>query len=61
MRKLKPTVAKTPEELAKALGLSATDAKQWQIQLALLGRRKARAAQRPTPRLTRTPQRAPRA
>jgi hypothetical protein len=30
--KLKPTVARTPEALAEALGLSAADAKEWQVQ-----------------------------
>jgi predicted XRE-type DNA-binding protein len=36
MPKLKPIVAKSPEALAEALGLSAADAKQWQVQHALL-------------------------
>ena len=40
MGKLKPTVARTPEELAKALGLSAAEAKEWQVQYALLKRLK---------------------
>lgn len=40
MRKLKPTVARTPEALAEALGLSAADAKGWQIQHALVKRLK---------------------
>jgi len=35
MRKIKPTVARTPEALAKALGLSAADAKEWQVQYEL--------------------------
>jgi predicted XRE-type DNA-binding protein len=38
MGKFKPTVARTPEELAKALGLSAAEAKEWQVQYALLKR-----------------------
>lgn len=38
MRKLKPTVAKTPEALAEALGLSAAEAKEWQVQHVLLKR-----------------------
>ena len=36
----KPLVAATPEELAAALGLSKTEAKQWQVQHALLKRPK---------------------
>ena len=40
MHKLKPTVARTPEELAGALGLSSADAKEWQVQHVLLGRLK---------------------
>ena len=36
MPKLRPTVARTPEALAKALGLSAADAKEWQVQYALV-------------------------
>src|ERR1039457_4977124 len=40
MHKVKPTVAKTPEELAGALGLSAAAAKEWQVQYALLKRLK---------------------
>jgi hypothetical protein len=36
MRRLKPIVATTPEELAAALGLSAVAAKEWQVQHALL-------------------------
>src|SRR5437868_2873632 len=39
-RKLKPTVARTPEALAEALGLSAADAKEWQVQYELLKRLK---------------------
>ena len=38
MPKLKLTVARTPEELAKALGLSASDAKEWQTQYESLKR-----------------------
>ena len=38
MRKLKPAVAKTPEALAEALGLSAAEAKEWQVQYVLLKR-----------------------
>jgi predicted XRE-type DNA-binding protein len=38
MRKLKSTVAKTPEALAAALGLSAAEAREWQVQHALLKR-----------------------
>ena len=35
MPKLKPTVARTPEELAEALDLSAADAEVWQVQYEL--------------------------
>src|ERR1035438_9193359 len=38
MHRLKPTVCKTPEELAAAIGLSAAEAKEWQLQHALLKR-----------------------
>ena len=41
MLKLKATVAKTPEALAKALGLSAAEAKEWRVQYDLLKRLKA--------------------
>ena len=40
MRRLKPIVATTPEELAGALGLSAAAAKEWHVQHALLKRLK---------------------
>jgi predicted XRE-type DNA-binding protein len=40
MPKVKATIARTPEALAKALGLSAADAKEWQVQYALLRRLK---------------------
>ena len=40
MPKLKPIVASTPEELAAALGLSAAEAKEWQVQHVLLKRLK---------------------
>ena len=40
MHRLKPIVCKTPEELAAAIGLSAADAKEWQLQHALLKRLK---------------------
>jgi predicted XRE-type DNA-binding protein len=40
MSKIKPIVAKTPEDLATALGLSAAEAKEWQVQHALLKRLK---------------------
>ena len=36
MPKLKPIVAATPEALAGALGLSSTEAKEWQVQHTLL-------------------------
>jgi predicted XRE-type DNA-binding protein len=32
MPRLKPVIASTPEELAAALGLSAAEAKEWQVQ-----------------------------
>jgi hypothetical protein len=38
MRKPKPIVAKTPGQLAEALGLSATEAREWEVQHALLRR-----------------------
>ncbi len=40
MPRIKATVARTPEALARALGLSAADAKEWQVQHALLSRLK---------------------
>lgn len=40
MTKIKPIVARTPEELAEALGLSAATAKEWQVQHSLLTRLK---------------------
>jgi predicted XRE-type DNA-binding protein len=36
MPKLKPIIARTPEQLAGALGLSAVAAKEWQVQHVLL-------------------------
>jgi hypothetical protein len=41
MPKIKPIVARTPEELAEALGLSIADAKEWQVQYQFLKRVKA--------------------
>jgi predicted XRE-type DNA-binding protein len=38
MHKLKPIVARTPEELAGALGLSGVTAKEWRVQHILLKR-----------------------
>jgi predicted XRE-type DNA-binding protein len=40
MPKLKPVVARTPEELAAALGLSDVAAKEWQVQHVLAKRLK---------------------
>ena len=40
MSKLRPVVAKTPEALARVLGLSAAEAREWQVQYALLRRLK---------------------
>lgn len=36
MPRLKPIIAKTPEDVAKVLGLSVADAREWQVQHALL-------------------------
>jgi predicted XRE-type DNA-binding protein len=40
MPKLKPIVARTPEDLAAALGLSGAAAKEWQVQHILVKRLK---------------------
>src|SRR6202163_1241435 len=40
MHKLKPIVARTPEDLAAALGLSDAAAKEWQVQHILVKRLK---------------------
>jgi predicted XRE-type DNA-binding protein len=40
MSKIKPILARTPEDLAKILGLPAAVAKEWQVQYALLKRLK---------------------
>ena len=40
MHRVKPIVCNTPEELADAMGLSAAEAKEWQLQHALLKRLK---------------------
>jgi predicted XRE-type DNA-binding protein len=40
MSKIRPIVARTPEELAASLGLSTTAAKEWQVQQVLLKRLK---------------------
>jgi predicted XRE-type DNA-binding protein len=40
MPKIKPIIAKTPEELAASLGLSTAAAKEWQVQRVLLKRLK---------------------
>jgi len=45
MPKLKPIVAATPEALAGVLGLSSTEAREWQVQHALLTRLKEIARQ----------------
>src|SRR4051794_39660418 len=44
MRKITPIIAKTTEELAATLGLTAGVAKEWQVQRALLKRLKEIAA-----------------
>lgn len=41
MARVKPSVAKTPEELAEVLGLSTADAKEWRVQNDLLKRLQA--------------------
>jgi len=46
MHKLRPIIARTPEELASALGLSGLAAKEWQVQWVLLKRLKEIARQR---------------
>jgi len=46
MHKLKPIVARTPEELAGALGLSEVAAKEWQVQHILVKRLKEIARRR---------------
>jgi predicted XRE-type DNA-binding protein len=38
MHKLKPVVCNTPEELAAAMGLPAAEAREWQLQHALVKR-----------------------
>jgi len=45
MNKIKPIVARTPEELAAVLGLSGAAAKEWQVQYTLLKRLKSIAQQ----------------
>ncbi|HTB13954.1 MAG TPA: XRE family transcriptional regulator [Bryobacteraceae bacterium] len=40
MKKIKPIVARTPEDLARNMGLPAAVAKEWQVQYALLNRLK---------------------
>ena len=40
MPRIKPIVASAPEELAAALGLSAAEVKEWQVQHVLLQRLK---------------------
>jgi hypothetical protein len=40
MQRVKPIVCNTPEELPAAMGLSAAEAKEWQLQHALLKRLK---------------------
>jgi len=44
MPKIKPIIARTPEELAASIGLSTTAVKEWQVQHALLKRLKEIAA-----------------
>ena len=53
MNKLKPIIARTPEELAGPLGLPAVAAKEWQVQHTLLKKLKevARRQRSLTPRL----------
>jgi len=40
MPRIKPTIATTPEALARAIGLSTVEAKEWRVQHALLRRLK---------------------
>ena len=40
MKKVKPVIARTPEQLARALGLPPGAAREWQVQHALLKRLK---------------------
>src|SRR5437016_18570 len=40
MRKLKPMIARTPEELAGLLGLPAAEAREWQVRYVLQNRLK---------------------
>jgi predicted XRE-type DNA-binding protein len=40
MPRVKPIIATTPEDLARAIGLSAGEAKEWRVQNALLRRLK---------------------
>jgi hypothetical protein len=40
MPKIKPIIARTPEELAASIGLSTAAVKEWQVQHALLKRLK---------------------
>jgi predicted XRE-type DNA-binding protein len=40
MPKIRPVIARTPDELATTLGLTAAAAKEWQVQHALLKRLK---------------------
>jgi predicted XRE-type DNA-binding protein len=44
MPKIKPVIARTPEELATSIGLSTTAVKEWQVQHDLLKRLKEIAA-----------------
>jgi len=46
MNRIKPIVARTPEELASALGLSGAAAKEWQVQYVLVERLKEIARRR---------------
>ena len=40
MRKVKPIMVRTPEELARSLGLAVAEAKEWQVQHAMSKRLK---------------------
>lgn len=46
MPKIKPVIARTPEELAASIGLSTTAVKEWQVQHVLLKRLKEIAARK---------------
>ena len=46
MSKIKPIIARTPEELTATIGLSTAAVKEWQVQYALLKRLQLIAARK---------------